>query len=103
MFSSTPAYDGVDVEIEGSRQKVIVFGLMVDAVVPDASDVLYTVPPSGEGRLDLLSQYQYGTTELWWVIALVNNIVDPFVGSAVGDVLRIPRKERLSAEGVLGT
>lgn len=101
MFSATPAYEGVDAEIEGSRQKVIVFGLLVDAVVPDATDVLYTVPQAGEGRLDLISQQHYGTPELWWVVALVNNLLDPLVGFTAGTTIRIPRKERLATEGVL--
>jgi len=101
MFSATPAYDGVEAEVEGSRQKVIVFGLMVDAVVPDATDVLYTVPQAGEGRLDLVSQQFYGTPELWWVIAMVNNLLDPLVGFTVGQTVRVPRKERLASEGLL--
>lgn len=101
MFSATPAYDGVDAEIEGSRQKVIVFGLLVDAVVPDASDTLYTVPQAGEGRLDLISQQHYGTPELWWVVALVNNLVDPLVGFSAGQTIRIPQKNRLASEGIL--
>lgn len=101
MFSATPAYEGVESEIEGSRQKVIVFGLLVDAVVPDATDILYTVPQAGEGRLDLVSQQHYGTPELWWVIALVNNLIDPLVGFTVGQSIRIPQKNRLAAEGIL--
>lgn len=101
MFSATPAYEGVEAEIEGERQKVIVFGLMADAVVPDATDILYTVPQAGEGRLDLISQQHYGTPELWWVIALVNNVLDPLVGVSSGRVVRIPKRERLASEGIL--
>ena len=101
MFSATPAYEGVSAEIEGVRQNVIVFGLMADAVVPDASDTLYAVPQAGEGRLDLISQQHYGTPELWWVLASVNNIVDPLVGVVAGQVVRIPQKERLAANGIL--
>lgn len=101
MFSATPAYDGVSVEIEGVRQKVIVFGLMVSAVVPDSSDILYTVPQAGEGRMDLISQQFYGTPELWWVVALVNNLLDPLVGFTSNQTVRVPTKERLAAEGIL--
>ena len=101
MFSTTPVYDGVEVEVEGVRQKVIVFGLMVEAVNPDASDVLYTVPQAGEGRLDLISQQFYGTPELWWVVAVVNNVLDPLVGFVAGQIIRVPKKERLASEGVL--
>lgn len=101
MFSATPAYEGVEAEIEGSRQKVIVFGLLADAVVADPTDVLYTVPQAGEGRLDLISQQFYGTPELWWVLALVNNLIDPLVGFTASQVIRIPKKERLASEGIL--
>jgi len=101
MFSATPAYDNVNVEIEGVRQNVIVFGLMVPAVVPDASDILYTVPQAGEGRMDLISQQFYGTPELWWAIAQVNNLNDPLVGFVANQTVRVPTKERLAAEGIL--
>lgn len=101
MFSATPAYDGVNVEIEGVRQNIIAFGLMTPAVVSDASDILYRVPQAGEGRLDLISQQFYGTPELWWVVATVNNLVDAIIGFVAGQTIRIPTKERLAAEGIL--
>jgi nucleoid-associated protein YgaU len=101
MFTNTPAYQGVPVEIEGVRQNVIVFGLMVDAVVASASDTTYRVPQAAAGRLDLISEKFYGTTELWWVLALVNNLSDPLVGAAVGQTIRIPTRDRMAAEGVL--
>ena len=101
MFANTPVYQGVSAEIEGVRQNVIVFGLMSDAVVADASDTLYRVPQAAEARLDLISQKFYGTPELWWVVAIVNNIFDPIVGAAVGQTIRIPTRNRLAAEGIL--
>lgn len=101
MFANTPVYQDVAAEIEGVRQNVIVFGLMVDAVVPDSTDTLYRLPQAGEGRLDLVSQKFYGTPELWWVLALVNNLPDPLVGASVGQTIRIPTRNRLAAEGVL--
>ena len=101
MFSATPAYDGIVAEIEGVRQSIIVFGLMVPAVVADASDVLYTIPQAGEGRLDLVSQQWYGVPDLWWVVAVVNNVVDPLTAFPAGTQIRIPTKERLAAEGIL--
>jgi len=101
MFSATPVYQDVDAEIEGVRQKVIVFGLMVDAVVPDATDVLFPVPQAAEARLDLISQKLYGTPELWSVIALLNNVLDPIVSTPVGQAIRIPTRDRLATEGIL--
>jgi hypothetical protein len=101
MFVATPVYSNVTAEIEGTRQKVIVFGLMVDAVVPDATDVLFRVPQAGEARLDKISKKFYGVPDLWWVLALVNNIVDPLVGAPVGINIRVPTRNRLAAEGIL--
>ena len=101
MFSATPAYNGINAEIEGTRQSIIVFGLMVPAVVADASDILYTVPQAGEGRLDLISQQFYGVPDLWWAVATVNDVVDPLLAFPAGQQIRIPTKERLAAEGIL--
>lgn len=92
MFAETPVYEvGPD----------IVFGLTRDVVVPDSSDTLYTVPPGGTHRLDRISNEHYGTPHLWWVIARVNNIVDPLFGVVSGQVIRIPTRARLATDGIL--
>lgn len=92
MFAETPIYEvGED----------IVFGLTRDVVVPDNSDVLYNVPPGGAYRLDLVSNEQYGTPHLWWVIARVNNLIDPLVGVTSGAIIRVPTRARLASEGIL--
>lgn len=93
MFAKTPIYDlGGD---------TVVFGLMQPAVVPDDTDELWVVPPAGVPRLDLLANDFYGTPQLWWVLASVNNILDPLVSVPTGTAIRVPTKERLSAEGIL--
>jgi nucleoid-associated protein YgaU len=101
MFAQTPLYEDVIAEVEGQRQKVLTFGLMVDPVVPNASDILYRIPESSSLRMDLISQQFYGTPELWWAIALVNNILDPLSGLEVGKTIRVPTRDRLAAEGIL--
>lgn len=53
------------------------------------SDTYYTVPPSKENRLDIISNDHYGIVSLWWVIALASDIRDPFKVPQ-GTVLRIP-------------
>jgi len=92
MFAETPIY-----EVGGE----IVLGLMRDVVVPDNSDVLYNVPPGGTHRLDLISNEHYGTPHLWWVIARVNNLIDPLVGVVSGAIIRVPTRARLASEGIL--
>lgn len=42
------------------------------------------------GRLDLVSFRYYGTSRLWWVIAVATKIRDPFIDVKVGTILRIP-------------
>lgn len=93
MFATTPIYDGV--------ADAIVFGLMKDVIVPDASDTVFTVPIGGVARLDAISNQFYGTPALWWVIARVNNVVDPLMGVGLNQQIRIPTKARLAAEGIL--
>lgn len=40
-------------------------------------------------RLDIISLRRYGTSQLWWLIAMANNILDPFY-VPVGLTLKIP-------------
>lgn len=97
MWAATSIYQAIGPD----GNPAIVFGLLQDIVTPDPSDTLYTVPAGGVSRLDLISQSFYGVPDLWWVIARVNTILDPFVGVAVGTVVRIPTKTRLSTAGIL--
>jgi hypothetical protein len=92
MMAKTPVYD-----VGGT----IVFGLMADVIVPDLTDNLFIIPLEGVNRLDLISDEFYGTPELWWVLARVNNIQDALVGVPVGTTIRIPTKDRLASAGVL--
>lgn len=93
MFAKTPVY--------GLGGDLVVFGLMQPAVVPNASDELWPMPPAGVLRLDLLADDFYGTPHLWWVLASVNNMLDPLVSVPEGTKIRVPTKERLAAEGIL--
>lgn len=54
-----------------------------------AQDVYHEVQKEEENRLDIISNIYYGTPEYYWIIAMANDIVDPFV-ICVGDILRIP-------------
>lgn len=91
-YFRTPAY-----QVEGE----VVFGLLHPPVSSHPSDELFRVPPGGEGRLDLIADDRYGSAQLWWVLALVNNITDPMTEPAVGTFLRVPDPERLVSLGVM--
>lgn len=54
------------------------------------TDSFYQVPAGEVNRLDLISSTIYGTVDLWWVLATVNNIADPFVEVEAGKLLRVP-------------
>jgi len=91
MWLNTPIY-----EIAGET----VHALRRDATVADASDQLYVVPQVAKDRLWLVSELFYGTDELWWVLAEVNNMQDPLILD-MGTKLRIPLRSRLADEGIL--
>ena len=54
----------------------------------------HVVEPIEEGRLDMISQIYYGDPQLYWVIALANNIIDPFTVMQ-GSILKIPEYNEL--------
>lgn len=61
------------------------------------SDSFHTVVEGENLRLDLLAYFYYRSPELWWVIAVANNIVSPFDEIEIGRVLRIPNPSTLLA------
>ena len=65
------------------------------AVIPtDSTDFYYTVEQSVEGRIDLIANQFLGEPRLWWIIAMLNNILDPHNEIRTGTVLLIPTAER---------
>ena len=58
-------------------------------IIESNYDSFYTVEPSYEDRIDLVSNKFYGTPFLWWAIAMINHIKNP-MRLEVGIVLRIP-------------
>lgn len=40
-------------------------------------------------RIDLISYQVYGTVDLWWLICIVNDILDPFSEVTLGKTLKI--------------
>ena len=59
--------------------------------IPRSQNDLYVQVTSGyEYRLDLISFEIYGTTKLWWAIALANNRYDLFNYPQSGDTVRVP-------------
>jgi hypothetical protein len=57
------------------------------------------VPPECENRIDLFSYQQYGSSRLWWVIALANAdiIRDPTWDFKSGMMVFVPRDVNLTS------
>jgi hypothetical protein len=67
------------------------FGVYRRPVFSSSSrDRYHTVMEGEELRLDSISYRYYRTPELWWALAVANNLVSVFDDVAVGDVLLIP-------------
>jgi len=64
-------------------------------IPPDPSDIVFNAKEYHLGRLDLVSFEIYGKAQWWWVIALANNIVDPFRFPKPGDILIAPQESRI--------
>jgi hypothetical protein len=57
------------------------------------NDLFLTVTGAYEYRPDLISKEFYGTTKLWWIIPLANNVEDVLNYPKSGDSIRIPTME----------
>lgn len=65
-------------------------------IIPtDESDLLFTVDSFHSNRLDLIATIFYGEPRWWWIIAQMNNILDPQQEVYEGRQLAIPSKDRL--------
>jgi hypothetical protein len=68
------------------------FGVWNPSVIKlDGDEKIYKVPMKYEGNLDLIAYQEYKDSSLWWVIALVNNIIHPPDEVKAGMLLTIPK------------
>lgn len=68
-------------------------------VIPETEDDIYvTVGKVSENRLDIIATNYYGYPMYWWVLAIANNIIDPF-DIEMGSVIRIPPLRSLYENG----
>ena len=52
-------------------------------------DLYHEVLKEEENRLDIIANKYYGNADFAWIIAMGNNLIDPFIVTP-GEVLRIP-------------
>jgi len=62
----------------------------VPKIDPQPVDVYHTIATGEDLRLDAIAYKYYGNYQLWWVIAVANNILDPFTELKIGQTIRIP-------------
>jgi hypothetical protein len=65
-----------------------------DVFLRSDDDFTYVVEKRFENRLDLIAATFLGESRYWWVIAMLNNILDPSTEVTTGVVLYIPTQER---------
>lgn len=68
-------------------------------VIPEqSSDTYFRVDNISLNRLDIVAYKCYGFSTYWWVIAMANDIQDPFK-LPLDTILRIPQLSSLYADG----
>lgn len=67
--------------------------------IPESSNDTYiTVEGQWENRLDIIANNVYGYSLYWWILAIANDIIDPF-NVPRGTVLRCPALQSLYIKG----
>jgi hypothetical protein len=78
MFSKTPVY---------AEDGVLQFGLRVPDVAGNGDRICRVSGPLSD-RIDLASAIYQGNPQLWWVMADLTGLVDPFTEVTTGTDLR---------------
>lgn len=66
----------------------------------DTSNIRYHIVTDSEAnRLDKIAQKYYNDSTYWWLIAIANNIINPFILTA-GTTIKIPNTQTYIAKGV---
>lgn len=65
----------------------------MEEIEENERDRYFEVTAEFAHRPDLISLYFYGTEQLYWVIAFVNKLSEPFAQTQVGLRLRIPDRD----------
>lgn len=94
FFTNSRYIKNADTEINtDGTEKVL--ALDVNYIPQSVNDLFLSVNSAYAYRLDLISNEFYGTTRLWWAIALANGKGDITNFPEPGDTIRIPASETL--------
>ncbi len=75
--------------VNGNQELDFLWNTLSDITL-DHVPGFYRVTRGDIKRLYRVSEKMYGSIEFWWIIALVNEIEDPFTDVTPGDLLLIP-------------
>ena len=89
-FGATSRYKHISIYKNPDDEQFYYGVWTIPTIDEQPQDTYYTVKVTENRRLDKIAQTIYGNYLLWWIIAVANNISDPFVELAVGQVIRIP-------------
>jgi len=87
-------YNGLRTLLNANRVPVMETWEM-DEIEESEDDTYFEVTAEYAHRPDLISQIFYGSEQLYWVIAFVNLLTEPFAQTVVGKRLRIPSRENV--------
>lgn len=66
--------------------------------IDDTNCKYHMVEVSEAGRLDIIANIYYNDPTLYWIIAIANNIIDPFI-IFPGTILKIPQYSNVFEPG----
>jgi len=74
------------------NNRTLAFPLRIDNIKFADSEIqsFYNVQENEAGRLDLIANRMYSNPNLWWAIAVANNIEDALIDPVAGASIKIP-------------
>jgi hypothetical protein len=82
-------YDNINIQNKIGKG-LVYYSQLLPYIEPSDSDIL--IITEEEDRLDILANQFYGDPNLWWVIALYNNLTDIDLKLEAGLQLRMPNR-----------
>ena len=93
-FKSLTRYTGGTAVKNRSEQDFLVLRQPLK-LAEDEGDIFVTITKDLENRPDLVASKAYDNPDLWWAIYEFNGIRDPLFNLRAGQILRIPKVERV--------
>ncbi len=87
-------YENIFKVFETADNNYLYYNILKTVKIPKDinSEIFYTVQMNNNVPFTTLSFQMYGTTHLWWLICLINNISNPFATNNSGKLLKVVKK-----------